>query len=135
MSQKYNNRFPILSSRTSAKTGKEINESFRLLVSKIVDWQKKRISLNRLKENQEGDYISTAYMLTFHDMYGPRILVRSGEVNVDKDKEFASAIKISSILDFDDVIKFAQVTGSTPWIAPEGMLYYIAFTVDNAKAR
>ncbi|MHA2503455.1 MAG: Rab family GTPase [Candidatus Kariarchaeaceae archaeon] len=132
---KYQNRFPILSSRTSAKTGKEINESFRTLVSKIVDWQKKRISPSAAEEKRGDDYIATAYMLTFHDMYGPRILVRSGEDQVDSDKEFASAIKISSILDFDDVIKFAQVTGSTPWNAPEGMFYYIAFTVDNPKAR
>jgi len=135
--QKYNHKFPILTSRTSAKTGREINESFTKLVTRIVDWQKEKIDADEpANERNINEYIPTSYLLTFHDMYGPKILVRSTNLpDIQSDKEFSSAIKISSILDFDDVIKFAQVTGSTPWTDPEGIFYYIAFTMDNENAR
>lgn len=134
--ERFNHNFPILSSRTSAKTGSEINESFRILVSNIVDWQKTKVETKEDSTKDMEEFILSSYLLTFHDMYGPKILVRSISGNEPQtDKEFASAIKISSILDFDDVIKFAQVTGTTPWTDPEGMFYYIAFTIDNKNAR
>lgn len=135
--KKHGNRFPILSARTSAKTGRDINECFALLVKEIIDWQRNRVQATTTStELQVDDYLPASYVLTFHDTEGPRIIVRDPIVDRRySDQEFASTIKITSTLDFGDVVENAQVTGSTPWTYPKGTFYYIAFAIQNPSAR
>ncbi|MCH8907935.1 MAG: hypothetical protein IH840_12675, partial [Candidatus Heimdallarchaeota archaeon] len=44
------------------------------------------------------------------------------------DKEFVSAIKISSVIDLQDVIDHTQITGSFTWNDRSGVFRYIGFS-------
>lgn len=137
--EKYDNKFPILSARTSAKTGEAINNSFEKLVKEILSWQKQKMD-EPVDDSQIqlDEYVTASYLLAFHDAFGPKILTKDPAPEAPGaygDQEFGSAIKIASILDFQDVVDNAKVTGTTPWMEPQGTLYYIGFTIDNPEAR
>ena len=44
-------------------------------------------------------------------------------------------MKIVTVLDFDDVAEFGHLSASFPWVEPTGRCTYIAFTMENEKAR
>lgn len=126
----------VVSSRTSARTGELVEESFSMLVEKIINIQNKKLKVNEeISKLSFENYIPAAYITTFDDQLGPQIILKSPVEGSYSDKEFISAIKISSILDFQDVIDEKQITGSFPWGDPVGTFNYISFTTDHNKAR
>ncbi|MDH5402454.1 MAG: GTP-binding protein, partial [Candidatus Heimdallarchaeota archaeon] len=137
--EKYRDEFPIFSGRTSAKTGTQINESFNFLVSQIINWQKQE--LNKRKSENKSNYdinsfIPASYILGFSDHMGPFILSKSPSGREGySDHEFSSAIKLTSVLDFEDIVSDTQVIGDAPWVEPKSNFHYVAFVIDNPEAR
>ncbi|MHA2248940.1 MAG: Rab family GTPase [Candidatus Kariarchaeaceae archaeon] len=133
----FSNTSTIISSFTSAKTAKNVEESFYKLLLEIIHWQRAgKKEKEEIKVTDLDKYIPASYVITFHEMYGPQIIAKSPpSTSGFTDTEVGSAIKISSVIDFQDVAEHTQVTASFPWVQPLGNFTYIAFTITNPEAR
>lgn len=137
--EKYPQVKSILSFRTSAKDSVNVKETFTNLIREVI-----RIQLNFegirtqiIEENEIDKYFPVGYLIAFHETHGPKIITKVAKEDIKQysNRELSSSIKISSILDFDEISKNLQVIGSFPWVDPSGNLIYISFSVDNPKAR
>lgn len=143
LTEEYKNEFQILGSKTSAKTGSNVELCFSQLAQSVVDW----IDTNLQTKKPHGspkikleDAIPSAYLVTMNELTGPSIACSSPPAETDADMDFdektiGSAIKLVTALDFEDVIAHAHVLASFPWAEPVGTLYYVAFTLGNPNAR
>lgn len=126
------NKISFNSILTSAKTGLGVDDAFSSLIKNIIAQRVPSYTQRISKEKPKSFVIPAAYLILFDDMYGPKIIARSpitlSESKAYSDKEFGSAIKISSVIDLDDVINHTQITGSFNWVVPEGTFHYIGFT-------
>ncbi|MHA2168846.1 MAG: Rab family GTPase [Candidatus Kariarchaeaceae archaeon] len=136
LKEKYPETISMIGSRTSAKTQENVEKSFTNLLHEIILWQKKGSLVEKTATDDIDRYIPAVYAITFHEMYGPRIIAKIPDQGTElSDSEISSAIKISSVIDFQDVAEHTQITASFPWISPMGNFTYIAFAVTNPEAR
>jgi small GTP-binding protein len=127
---------PFLMTRTSAKTGEKVEASFKELIQKIlrkVDGIKEEFK----KPDQANIdlYVPAAYTLWLDEKYGPQIFSRSPYVEENTSDEILGTVKVMSIIDFDEIVNSAYISGSLPWKNPAGTFYYRAFPIKNSEAR
>lgn len=125
-------RISISEILTSAKTGSGIENGFSTLVMEIMTSRLPSLGKPLSAYKTIDDIIPSAYFIIFDDLFGPRIVGRHPVVLKStpgfSDKEFGSAIKISSVIDLQDVIDHTQITGSFTWNDPSGIFRYIGFS-------
>ncbi len=137
LKNEYPNVSSILTSRTSAKTEENVEKSFTNLIHEIIEWQKKgKLQMKGITTDKFDDLLPATYIIAFHETQGPQIIAKTPVgVKGFSDSEVSSAIKIISVIDFNDVVDYSQLTASFPWTDPIGNFTYIAFTFDNTEAR
>ncbi|MHA2031506.1 MAG: hypothetical protein ACW99Q_19180, partial [Candidatus Kariarchaeaceae archaeon] len=123
----------FLTFMTSAKTAKFVETSFTELVKSIISWQ---LSLSdqpvRLPEMSEvWNYLPTGYLIGMHDDFGPKMMAKLNKENQQQfsNQELSSAIKASTLVDYDKITEVTNIIGSFPWTDPSGVFHYIAFSV------
>jgi Ras-related protein Rab-1A len=127
---------PFLMTRTSAKTGEKVERSFQELIDKILSKvDGKKSDLQKPVQGNMDIYVPAAYTLWLDEKYGPQIFSRSPSLGDTSSEEILSTVKVMSIIDFDEIVSSAYISGSLPWKSPSGTFYYRAFPVKNPKAR
>ncbi len=118
--------FNVLSIRTSAKTGHNIVSCVQKTIGSIVNHYEIIDQSDPVGSDLDA-VIPFAYISTFDNLLGPKIIKKSPNSEVS-DKEFINSMKITSLIDNDSLEGHGHIEGSTPWMSPNGSLfYYIAF--------
>ncbi|MHA2168316.1 MAG: Rab family GTPase [Candidatus Kariarchaeaceae archaeon] len=137
--KKYPSISSITSLQTSAKTGENVKKGIDDFGLNILKWFQKKVKdkgKDYILSQDIAENFPSAYAITMNQINGPRILAASIETeNEDSDHMSNSAIKLIASLDFDDIIAHSAVLGTFPWVKPLGTVYYIAFVLENEKAR
>jgi len=135
--QKKFKKSKIIGSTTSAKTGENVEDCITEFAGLCLDWIMNMQSKSSFSiDNDYRANFPAALIMTMNEMSGPLLIKTSpdmGEFN--KNKLIAASINIVASMDFDDLAKFKTHIGQTPWIEPEGNLYYVAFAITNPEAR
>ncbi|MCY3410846.1 MAG: GTP-binding protein [Candidatus Heimdallarchaeota archaeon] len=118
--------YTILSYRTSAKIGTNIQSCVQTTVEAILKQYETPLEKEVKRELKIDDYLPAAYIMMYDDFAGPSIIKKSPSSEVNN-KEFISAMKISTLIDTDLLDNSPHVEGSSPWQSPNGSLHYIAF--------
>lgn len=121
---------------TSAKTGQNVDQAFLHLTNKTIKFFKdNKVDTDfQFQKPVEVDGIS-AYCISFYEKFGPRIISKVPEGEGIDPQELLSAVSLATIIDFEDVVRHTQITGSFPWNSPLGVIQYIVFANSNPKAR
>ncbi len=137
LTEEYQDEFPILSERTSAMDGINVEESFQKIAEASIKWLRSA-KFRDAKEGSEpislDSMFPAAYSIVFNEVEGPVIIGSSPEVEgvYGHDAQaVTTAIKVVTSVDFADVIAHGHVAGSMPWLSPQGTLFYLAFVIDK----
>ncbi len=131
----------IKSIRTSAKEGTYVEEAFKSFSDLILKWIESKSNKQKhavISKDIDVNFPS-AILMTMNQHSGPVIVASSpplptfGEADLTTIK--SHVIKLISSLDFEDIVFHSNVNGVFPWSCPAGSLKYIAFVLENVKAR
>jgi len=131
----YQGKLQILSAQTSAKTGENVMESLDDFIKTIVDWYlsgKEKITKNTHSEKLI-DHVKSAYLIGFEGAIGPMIIAQLPETSQPEDSH--SVVHLSAGLNMDELAERSFETGTFMWSKPPGILYYVAFLLENPDAR
>lgn len=141
--QKLNRKYSenqIISIRTSAKTGENVNDSFFQFTNLIYDWIKnfgeKEIYKNYLSSNI-NDNFPIGILMGMHKIKGPIIIATSPAQSTFTPDNLASmktsAVKLIASLDIEEAIKDSKMEETFNWKFPRGTLYFTKFVTEDVN--
>ncbi|MCY3414362.1 MAG: GTP-binding protein [Candidatus Heimdallarchaeota archaeon] len=125
----------------SAKKGENVELGFKSFTNQILTWidqKSKKTRPNHIIKDMNLNFPSSVLM-TMNQLSGPVLVASSPPLqNFSSDQRSiinTHVIKLVSSLDFEDIVFHSNVIGVYPWTVPKGSLRFIAFVLENKKAR